>query len=753
MKRYLKHDRYRLDEHEAGSLWYAVRRELKDKEGGGAHRPAARAWRPALATVSVVAIAVVTVSWWLAGRGPSQAEHAALSGGGTTVAALEAHEAPVSAKRAEPAAPAASSSESHKGEAAANRTDSGPAVAAEPRLVVEQKAAVAADRSGVITGRVVDQSDGTPVAFANVMLVGTTRGTSTDSAGVFRFEQMEPGRRHELQVVMLGYAPLDVAVDLPVDGRADVACGLEPVVVAALQPFDVTGEQYMVEIKSAVTESRATGETFDKYAIDSVEDALSKQAGVVYRAGEKYVRGGRSGEVSMQIDGSAPRPAPASEGAVQSLAPVEQSVAGRSAADAMRKRAMPQPGSVTGGTTPPNGEKFELMYFEHAGVNPFVATDDDALSTFALDVDNASFSLARSYLDRGELPPADAIRVEEFVNALDAGWQRHGSETFRIGLDGGPSRFGEGYHLLRVGIVGRSVEDGRRKPANLVFVIDVSGSMDRESRLGSVKRALRTLVDELGEGDRVGIVVYGSRGDVLLPLTDVSQRSTILGVIDGLQPNGSTNAVEGLTLAYDLARRSYDAGIINRLVLCSDGVANTGTATSAEGILALARRGSDDGITLSTVGFGMGNYNDVLMERLADQGDGNYAYVDTLAAARKIFEEQIDGTLQLVAKDVKLQLAFDPAVVERYRLIGFENRALAKKDFANDAVDAGDLGAGHAVTALYEVKLKNRSASMLATFRARYKQPDGKTSGLVERALPMPVVQDRHRQQIGRAHG
>ncbi|MBK7047528.1 MAG: carboxypeptidase-like regulatory domain-containing protein [bacterium] len=179
---------------------------------------------------------------------------------------------------------------------------------------------MAADRRGVITGRVVDQSDGMPVAFANVMLVGTTRGTSTDSAGVFRFEQMEPGRRHELQVVMLGYAPLDVAVDLPGDGRADVACGLEPVVVAALQPFDVTGEEYMVEIKSAVTESRATGETFDKYAIDSVEDALSKQAGVVYRAGEKFERGGRSGEVSMQIDGSAPRPAPASEGAVQSLA-------------------------------------------------------------------------------------------------------------------------------------------------------------------------------------------------------------------------------------------------------------------------------------------------------------------------------------------------------------------------------------------------------------------------------------------------
>jgi len=561
-------------------------------------------------------------------------------------------------------------------------------VAATPRPVVGQPAA-AADRRGIITGRVVDQSDGTPVAFANVMLVGTTRGTTTDSAGVFRFEKLEPGRRHELQVVMLGYAPLDVAVDLPGDGRAEVACGLEPVVVAALQPFDVTGEQYMVEIQSAVTEHKVNGETFEKYAIKSVEDALSKQAGVVYRAGEQDVRGGRPGEVSRTIDGSASAPAPASEAVTQSLSAASP----------------PPPGSVTGGATPPNGEKFELMYFEHAGVNPFVATDEDALSTFALDVDNASFSLARSYLDRGELPPPGAIRVEEFVNALDAGWSSHDSETFRIGLDGGPSRFGEGYHLLRVGIVGRSVEDGRRKPANLVFVIDVSGSMNRESRLGSVKRGLRTLVDELGEGDRVGIVVYGSHGEVLLPLTDISHRSTIIGVIDGLQPNGSTNAVEGLTLAYDLARRGYDAGIINRLVLCSDGVANTGNATNAEGILALARRGSDDGITLSTVGFGMGNYNDVLMEKLADQGDGNYFYVDGPREAERVFRENLTGMLQTIATQAKVQVEFDPRRVTRWRLLGYENRDVADRDFRNDAVDAGEVGAGHQVTALYELKL------------------------------------------------
>ncbi|MBM4063917.1 MAG: VWA domain-containing protein, partial [Planctomycetes bacterium] len=429
----------------------------------------------------------------------------------------------------------------------------------------------------------------------------------------------------------------------PTESKAEPA---PPTVVAMAPELVIEAGAYQVEIKSAVTEQSpatapvVTGETFEKYAIGSAEDALSKKAGVVYRAGELYVRGGRSGEVSMQIDGVA------SENPLRDAA--------RSAPQAAA------PGSITGGTTPPNGERFESMYFEHAGTNPFVATDDDALSTFALDVDNASFALARSYLDRGELPPAAAVRVEEFVNAIDAGWPPHGRETFRIGLDGGPSRFGEGYHLLRVGIVARSVDASQRKPANLVFVIDISGSMDRENRLGAVKRALRVLVDGLGEGDRVGIVTYGSQAEVRLPLVDASRRDEILEVIGRLHPTGATNAAAGLRLGYEMARRSFEPGHVNRLVLCSDGVANAGPATDAEGILELARRGSDDGITLSTVGFGMGNYNDVLMERLANDGDGNYFYVDGPREAERVFRENLTGLLQTVARQAKVQVEFDP---------------------------------------------------------------------------------------------
>ncbi len=460
----------------------------------------------------------------------------------------------------------------------------------------------------------------------------------------------------------------------------------------------VQGNEYVVDVKSAktfpedesvgsVAASTASPTTDRKHVIASVDDALSKQAGVA-KGGEPFVRGGRSGNVAMDVD---------------RVAAINQPGA---------RLAVPKPaeprfgtGSVTGGTTPPNGEQVELMYFQSAGVNPFVATEDDSLSTFALDVDNASWTVARSYLDRGMLPPRDAIRVEEFVNAFDAGWPRHTDQPFRIHTDGARSRFGKGYHLLRIGLVGREVADGARKPANLVFVIDISGSMARESRLGTVKKALHILLGELREGDRVGLVVYGSHGEVRLPLTDITQREQIAAAIDGLRTNGSTNAAEGLELAYRMARESYDAGIINRLVLCSDGVANTGASTEAGGILDIVRKASDEGITLSTIGFGMGNYNDVLMEKLANQGDGNYFYVDKMAEAERVFRENLTGLLQTIAREVKVQVEFEKTFVQRWRLLGYENRDIADKDFRNDQVDAGEVGAGHQVTALYELKL------------------------------------------------
>jgi Ca-activated chloride channel family protein len=654
MKRYLKNDRYRLTEHEAGNLWYSVRRELNGAEGGSPRRRGIRAWPPALATVAVLAVAVVSVVWWQDGRAP--APGAQRQG---IVRYTELGIPPTATQQTPPIASDAGR------RAAPPAGKDAPMVAAAPRI--EKKA----DERGAVTG-----------------------------------------------------SPAASARDL----------GSASSVVASLEPVEVTSEEYMVDVKSAVTgggvpqpvsDNLSTGvvsQTFDKYAIDSVNDAIAKQSAR-----------GASDKASMTVQEVNSALAAATSSSVD-----VQASSGQLLGDVSRSAAMAAPpvapGSVTGGTTPPNGEKYELMYFEHAGVNPFIATEDDALSTFAMDVDNASFSLARSYLDRGELPPAAAIRVEEFVNAIDAGWDNVQKETFRIGLDGGPSRFGEGYHLLRVGVVGRSVDNAHRKAANLVFVIDTSGSMGRENRLESVKRALRTLVDELGEGDRVGIVTYGSQAEVRLPLTDVSRRREILGIIQGLHTDGSTNVADGLRLGYGVARRGFDAGLINRLVLCSDGVANTGSATDAEGILELARRGSDDGITLSAVGFGMGNYNDVLMEKLADQGDGNYFYVDGPREAERVFRENLTGMLQTIARQAKVQVEFDPERVSRWRLLGYENRDVADRDFRNDAVDAGEVGAGHQVTALYEVKLvdggRGREANegRIGVVRLRWEAPEHDTA-------------------------
>lgn len=397
-------------------------------------------------------------------------------------------------------------------------------------------------------------------------------------------------------------------------------------------------------------------------------------------------------------------------------------------------------GSVTGGTTPPNGGTFELMYHEHTGVNPFVATEEDALSTFAVDVDNASYTLARSYLQRGALPPQAAIRVEEFVNFFGGGYPDQPRDVFRIHTDGAPSRFGAGYQLVRVGLKGKTIDAAHRKPANLVFVIDTSGSMAHEGRLEMVKRSLHLLLDELGEGDRVAIVAYGSSGRVVLEPTGVDRRERITAAIDALQPGGSTNACEGLDLAYDLARRNYEAGVVNRLILCSDGVANMGGATRAEEMLARVRRSSDEGITLSAVGVGMGNYNDVLLEKLADQGDGNYFYVDKLEEAERVFRQNLTGLLQTIAREVKVQVEFDPRQVQRWRLLGYENRDVADRDFRNDAVDAGEVGAGHEVTALYEVKLtgngddQDTGPADLGVVRVRYEYPahDTARAGQVE---------------------
>ena len=374
---------------------------------------------------------------------------------------------------------------------------------------------------------------------------------------------------------------------------------------------------------------------------------------------------------------------------------------------------------------PPNGEAHHDMYFKGSGTNPFIDTEDDHLSTFGMDVDTGSYSITRRYLTDGNLPPPEAVRVEEFVNAFDYSYDPPAADAFAIYIDGTPSKFGEGkrLQLLRIGLQGRVVPDEHRKDAILTFVIDVSGSMKMENRLGLVKKALNILVDQLRPTDKVGIVVYGSRGRLVLPHTGIEQRSEILAAINSLSPSGSTNAEEGLRIGYDLAWRNASVNHINRVILCSDGVANVGN-TGPDEILKEIRAYVNKGITLSTVGFGMGNYNDVLMERLADTGNGSYAYVDTLSEAKRIFVENLTGTLQLIAKDAKIQVDFNPEVVSRFRLLGYENRRLKHEQFRDDTVDAGEVGSGHQVTALYEIKLHPDATGKMATVSIRYADPD-----------------------------
>ena len=374
---------------------------------------------------------------------------------------------------------------------------------------------------------------------------------------------------------------------------------------------------------------------------------------------------------------------------------------------------------------PPNDEAYHDMYFKGTGTNPFIDTEDDHLSTFAMDVDTGSYSVTRRYLTDGYLPPPEAVRVEEFVNTFDYNYDPPTEDAFAIHIDGAPSKFGEGkrLQLLRIGLQGRVIPSEHRKDAILTFVIDVSGSMSQENRLGLVKKALTLLVNQLRPTDKVGIVVYGSRGRLVLPHTGVEQRGKILAAINSLAPNGSTNAEEGLRIGYDLAWRNASVNHINRVILCSDGVANVGN-TGPDEILKEIRTYVQKGITLSTVGFGMGNYNDVLMERLADTGDGSYAYVDTLTEAKRIFVENLTGTLQLIAKDAKIQVDFNPEVVSRFRLLGYENRRLDHEQFRDDTVDAGEVGSGHQVTALYEVKLHQAITGKLATVSIRYADAD-----------------------------
>ena len=379
---------------------------------------------------------------------------------------------------------------------------------------------------------------------------------------------------------------------------------------------------------------------------------------------------------------------------------------------------------------PPVADKVaSTEQFTDHGVNPFTLTSNDPLSTFSIDVDTASYTVSRRMLQEGRLPPESAVRVEEFVNYFDFdSYTPPTKDAFAVHLEAMPDPFRHGRHVVRVGVQGKEVRRDERPPIHLTFLVDVSGSMSSADKLELAKRSMRLLVDTLREDDTIALATYAGRTARVLEPTSAGDKARIHRAIDGLSSSGSTAMSAGIDIAYDMASNAFHEGHENRVIVLSDGDANVGN-TSWEDMLGQIKRHADRGVTLTTIGLGMGNYRDTLMEQLSNKGDGNHFYVDGEAQAHRVFVEEMSGAMITIARDVKIQVEFDPRAVSAYRLIGYENREVADADFRNDRVDAGEVGAGHDVTALYEVILKEEAEGPLAQVRLRWERP-GADKGL-----------------------
>ncbi len=358
----------------------------------------------------------------------------------------------------------------------------------------------------------------------------------------------------------------------------------------------------------------------------------------------------------------------------------------------------------------------------------FIDAGQQRVTTFAIDVDRASYANIRRFLTQGHMPPRDAVRIEEMVNYFTYDYpQPTGSDPFSITTEIAGCPWNPSNRLLRVGIQGRNLDQWKMAPNNLVFLLDVSGSMSPPQRLPLLQQAFRVLVDQLRAEDRVAIVVYAGSEGLVLPSTSGADKQAILYALNSLRSGGSTAGAAGIELAYKVAQENFIKGGNNRVILATDGDFNVGIS-SIPALQTLIEQKRESGVFLSTIGVGDNNFQDAVMETLADKGNGNYNYLDSLSEAEKVFRRELTGTLVTIAKDVKVQLDFDPAYVASYRQIGYENRALANEDFEDDKKDAGELGAGHSVTALYEIVPRGSTKGTVGTITLRYKEPQGSVS-------------------------
>jgi Ca-activated chloride channel homolog len=545
-------------------------------------------------------------------------------------------------------------------------------------------AAAAPVRQGPSTGRVaghVRDGHGTPVAYAQVLVVGSALSTLTDTAGVYSLPTV-PAGAFTIRATRVGFGSAELAGTVRAGSTLTLNFSL--------------GDQRPAERQLAEEKDAAKAAT------------NAPLASAMLRREDSRVRSAVTGGV-----------------------------------------ASPAPEPWRWAQEPGNTEAYNTVD-EHR----FLAAAANPVSTFSIDVDAASYSNVRRFLSQGTLPPKDAVRLEELVNYFPYRYADHrGRHPFAVSTEVGPCPWSPEHRLVRIGLQARRVPTQDLPPSNLVFLIDVSGSMMSPDKLPLVQQAFRTLVRELRPEDHVAIVVYAGAAGLVLPATSGADKATILEAIDRLQAGGSTAGGAGLRLAYDVARQHFDAEGNNRVILATDGDFNVGVSSDAE-MVRLVEQRREEGTFLTVLGFGTGNLKDSKMEQMADHGNGHYAYIDSFREAQKVFVQEFGGTLFTVAKDVKIQVEFNPARVRSYRLLGYENRLLAREDFADDRKDAGELGAGHAVTALYEVvpvgadpvalsddsltyqqvtvRPSARRSGELLTVRLRYKDPRGTTSRLLE---------------------
>ena len=531
--------------------------------------------------------------------------------------------------------------------------------------------------AGIVAGAVTDDA-GAPIANASVTIIGTAYSALTNPKGQYIIRGVAAGT-YEVRAAFIGY-------------RAARQTGI------VIRDGDTTRVNFML-----------TGTT-----VELPDLTIATKAPAVPRdevTSTKSVRGGRA---ELRVDG----------------AYEEASIQTGTAAGAYGNA---QSGILSLGAqrSAHSAPQWNTEEYSRITDNRFLAALTNPLSTFSIDVDRASYSNVRRFLTEGQRPPADAVRIEELVNYFSYDYaEPEGRDPFTIAADAAPAPWNRRHQLVRIGIQGKRYQSRDIPPSNLVFLIDVSGSMMSEDKLPLVKQAFHTLVRHLGEDDRVAIVVYAGQAGLVLPSTPGSDKETILSAIDRLEAGGSTAGGAGIRLAYDVARRNFMPEGNNRVILATDGDFNVGVSSTSE-LTRLIEDRRKEGTYLTVLGFGTGNYKDGRMEALADKGNGNYAYIDNILEAKKVFGTELTGTLFTIAKDVKIQVEFNPSRVKAYRLIGYENRLLAKEDFNDDTKDAGELGAGHSVTALYEVVPvdSDEDFALITTDSLRYQRPSFPVDG------------------------